>query len=150
MRRCISHRKAGVEIDLIVRGICCSRPQVEGLSERIRVISIIGRFLEHSRVWYFANDSKPEYYIGSADWMPRNFDRRVECAVPVEDPRVAPSTADGAPETCSSDNRQAWELAAGWELRRKADSGGGERVRGTHRILLKDSWGQVLGWRGKG
>ena len=73
----------GVEIDLIVRGICCLRPGVPGVSDRIRVISIVGRFLEHSRVFYFANAAMEEYYFGSADWMPRNFDRRVEAVTPV-------------------------------------------------------------------
>jgi polyphosphate kinase len=76
---------AGVEIDLIVRGICCLRPGVRGLSERIRVLSIIDRYLEHARVFVFDNDGAPEYWLSSADWMPRNLDRRVEIAFPVLD-----------------------------------------------------------------
>ena len=107
--------RAGVEIDLIVRGICCLRPGVQGVSDRIRVISIIGRFLEHSRLWRFANGGTPEYYIGSADWMPRNFDRRVEAVVPVEDPTLHPRL-DALLETCLSDNRGAWELRLEWHL----------------------------------
>ncbi len=80
--------QAGVEIDLIVRGICCLRPGVEGVSETIRVRSIVGRFLEHSRGFYFYNEGKENLYIGSADWMQRNLNRRVEAIFPVEDPRL--------------------------------------------------------------
>jgi polyphosphate kinase len=133
--------QAGVEIDLIVRGICCLRPQVPEVSERIRVMSIVGRFLEHSRLFHFANDGQPEYYIGSADWMPRNFDRRVEAIVPVEDPSLhAPLHA--LLETCLADNRQAWDLRAdGTYVQRRPDEGEAERA--THRILQRDPWGQV-------
>jgi polyphosphate kinase len=80
--------QAGVEMDLIVRGICMLRPGVENLSERITVRSIVGRFLEHSRVYYFANGGAEELYTGSADWMPRNLNRRVEVIAPVEDARL--------------------------------------------------------------
>ena len=101
--------QAGVEIDLIVRGICCLKPGLPGISERIRVRSLIGRFLEHSRIYYFANDGKPEYLIGSADMMPRNLDRRVEATVPV---LAAPLQAELAHvlELCLEDTRQAWAL----------------------------------------
>lgn len=78
--------QAGVRIDLIVRSICCLRPGVPGLSEHIRVFSIIDRFLEHARIFYFLNDGDPEYLLASADWMPRNLDRRVEIAFPILDP----------------------------------------------------------------
>jgi len=77
---------AGVQIDLIIRGICCLRPGVPGLSERIRAVSIVDRFLEHARVFHFQNHDAPEYLLASADWMPRNLDRRVEIAFPVLDP----------------------------------------------------------------
>jgi polyphosphate kinase len=129
--------QAGVEIDLIVRGICCLRPGVEGLSERIRVRSIIGRFLEHSRLFHFANDGDEEYYIGSADWMPRNLERRVEVVVPVEDKALHPRLR-ALLDTCLEDNRQAWELRADGTYVRTEP---GEIEVATHRKLLRDPWG---------
>jgi polyphosphate kinase len=77
--------QAGVEIDLLVRGICALRPGVRGVSDRIKVRSIVGRFLEHSRIYYFANGGEEEVYIGSADWMPRNLYERVEVLTPLKD-----------------------------------------------------------------
>ncbi len=81
--------QAGVEIDLIVRGACTLRPGLPGISERIRVRSIVGRFLEHSRVYWFANDGAPEIYCASADWMERNLRRRIEVAFPILEPALA-------------------------------------------------------------
>jgi len=79
---------AGVRIELIIRGMCSLRPGLEGVSEGITVISVIGRFLEHSRLFWFANGGQPEMFFGSADWMPRNLDRRVEAVAPIEDPKL--------------------------------------------------------------
>jgi len=80
--------RAGVKIDLIVRGICCLRPGVPEVSENITVRSIVGRYLEHSRIFYFENGGAPKLFIGSADWMPRNFLRRIEILFPVEEPAL--------------------------------------------------------------
>ncbi len=104
--------QAGVKIDLIIRGICCLRPGVEGVSENIKVISIIGRFLEHSRMFYFFNGGNEEVYIGSADWMQRNLTRRVEAIVQVEDPTIAMELQEIL-GVMLADNRQAWDLQSG-------------------------------------
>ena len=129
---------AGVEIDLIVRGICCLRPGIPGVSDRIRVRSIVGRFLEHSRIFHFGNAGDDEYFIGSADWMPRNFLRRVEAVAPVEAPRLQ-ERLDRLLTTCLEDNRQAWELDASGSWRQLKPTG---EVRSTHQRLLIDSWGE--------
>ncbi len=101
--------QAGVSIDLIIRGICCLRPGVEGVSENIHVISLVGRFLEHSRIFYFYNGGEEEVYIGSADWMPRNLNRRVEAITPVEETELAKDLQEIL-GILLSDNRQAWDL----------------------------------------
>lgn len=101
--------RAGVQIDLIIRGICCLRPGIANLSENIRIISIIGRFLEHSRIFYFYNNSQEEIYIGSADWMSRNLDRRVEVITPIKDPDIAKDLQEIL-GIMLADNRHAWEL----------------------------------------
>jgi len=101
----------GVNIDLLIRGICCIRPKVKGLSDRIRVISVIGRFLEHSRIFYFSNSGKEQVYIGSADWMPRNLDARVEVITPIEDKSLVKELKQIL-EIVIADNRQAWDLRA--------------------------------------
>ena len=104
----------GAEIDLIVRGICCLRPGVKGLSERIRVRSIVGRYLEHSRIFQFGSDERAQYYIASADLMPRNLDRRVECVAPVTDPELTARLAEILSVNLA-DDVLAWELLPdGW------------------------------------
>lgn len=102
--------QAGVEIDLIIRGICALRPGVPGLSDRIRVFSLLGRFLEHARIYHFANGGDPEYYIGSADWRPRNLRRRVEVVAPVTDPDAC-ARLDRILET-ELDDPYAWQMNA--------------------------------------
>ncbi|MGC1548815.1 MAG: polyphosphate kinase 1 [Rhodanobacter sp.] len=102
--------QAGVEIDLIVRGACTLRPGMPGLSERIRVRSIVGRFLEHSRVYWFANDGTAEIYCASADWMERNLMRRIEVAFPILDPVLAQRVFDETLANYLIDNTQAWLL----------------------------------------
>ncbi|MDJ1181653.1 polyphosphate kinase 1 [Roseofilum casamattae] len=101
--------QAGVQIDLIVRGICCLRPGIAGISDRIRVISIVGSLLEHSRIFYFHNQGTEEAYIGSADWMVRNLDRRVEAVTPIEDPQIKKDVEEIL-GVMLADNRHAWEL----------------------------------------
>src|SRR6185437_14876403 len=101
---------AGVEIDLIIRGACTLVPGVPGLSERIRVRSIVGEFLEHSRIWRFENGGAPDWYIGSADLMDRNLDRRVEAFVPIDDPE-ARAEIDEILRIQLADDRRSWLLA---------------------------------------
>ncbi|MBU7581788.1 MAG: polyphosphate kinase 1 [Nostoc sp. TH1S01] len=103
--------RAGVQIDLIIRGICCLRPGLKDISENIRIISIVGRFLEHSRIYYFYNNGQEEIYIGSADWMRRNLDRRVEVITPIKDQDIAKDLQEIL-GIMLADNRQAWELQA--------------------------------------
>ena len=102
--------QAGVKIDLIVRGTCALRPCVPGVSEHIRVRSLVGRFLEHSRVYWFQNDQAPEIYCSSADWMERNLLRRIETCFPIRDPQLAARVFDEALANYLSDNTQAWLL----------------------------------------
>lgn len=125
--------QAGVKVDLIVRGFCTLRPGVPGLSENIRVISILGRFLEHSRIYYFLNDGDmDEYLIGSADWMNRNLDYRVEAIVPVEDPALR-GTLREILDTCLNDYAHAWELQPDGKWKRRVNpKETGKANLGTH------------------
>jgi len=127
--------EAGAEIDLIVRAICTVRPGVEGLSERIRVRSVLGRFLEHSRLFCFEADEKQTYLLGSADLMPRNLDHRIEVVVPVDDARVQ-AELDTIFKALLADNTNAWELRAdgAWERVRPKKS---ERKRPAQGIFMR-------------
>ena len=104
--------QAGVKVELIVRGACCLRPGVPGLSENISVRSVVGRFLEHSRVYWFGNHDKPEIFCSSADWMERNLLRRVETCFPILDPELAARVFDEELANYLQDNQQAWQLHA--------------------------------------
>jgi polyphosphate kinase len=118
--------RAGVRVDLNVRGICCLRPGVPGISENIRVVSIVGRFLEHSRVYTFQCGEETRVLMGSADLMPRNLDSRVELVAPVEDPELKAEMLDVL-ERCFAENANAWELGADGAWRRLAAPEGERR-----------------------
>jgi polyphosphate kinase len=120
---------AGVTIDLIVRGICCLRPQVKGLSERITVRGVVDRFLEHSRIFYFENACQPEVYLGSADWMPRNFFGRVEIVFPILDGMLRERIRTEILETALKDNVKSWFLNQRGEYARAACKPGEEPFR---------------------
>jgi polyphosphate kinase len=124
-----------VRIDLIVRGICRLRPGLPGRSETIRVISIVGRFLEHSRIFTFANGGRPEYFLGSADWMARNLDYRVEAIVPVEDARIQEELR-AILDLQLGDNVKAWDMRpdGSYVQRRPAD---GEEPRSSQDLLMQ-------------
>ncbi|HEY3759591.1 MAG TPA: polyphosphate kinase 1 [Solirubrobacteraceae bacterium] len=119
--------QAGVRVDLNVRGICCLRPGIEGISENIRVVSIVGRLLEHSRVYAFERDSEYTIYISSADLMPRNLDHRVELAAPIESPELRTELLDTL-ERAFADNQSSWELD-GEGIWRRRSPGPGEEPR---------------------
>lgn len=121
--------KAGVKIDLIVRGPCCLRPGIKGVSENIRVISIIDKFLEHSRIAYFQNNESPEVFLGSADWMPRNFRRRVELLFPIDDPRLKSRMVDGILGVTLADNVKARLLQSDGTYVRVKPEPGEPRIR---------------------
>jgi len=121
--------QAGVQIDLVVRGICCLRPGLPGVSENIRVISIVDKFLEHSRISYFENAGKPEVYLASADWMPRNFWRRIETAFPIEDPALLARIVGDILPVVLGDTVKARELLPDGTYRRREPAPGAAPLR---------------------
>ena len=129
--------RAGVEIDLIIRGMCALRPGLPGVSERIRVRSIVGRFLEHSRVWYFANGGSECVFLGSADWMGRNLDRRVEVMVPIEDPQLRRWIRERFLAAYLADNAMARELQSDGRYVRCAPAPGETELASQARFLTE-------------
>ena len=127
--------QAGVEVDLIVRGICCLRPQLKGLSDNIRVRSVVDRYLEHPRVFYFENECQPEVYLGSADWMPRNFHRRVECVFPVEDGNLRDRLINEVLALPLQDNVKAKVLKSNGSYVRAPKRKGTKRVRSQFEFI---------------
>ncbi len=127
--------QAGVRVDLICRGICSLRPNVPGISDHIRVISIVDRFLEHSRIFYFGNDGEPEVYIGSADWMDRNLSRRVEVVFPIEPPELKQRLIREILATSLADNAKARLLLPDGHYERMKPIDGQMRVRSQEGFL---------------
>ncbi|HSM80852.1 MAG TPA: polyphosphate kinase 1 [Nodosilinea sp.] len=133
--------QAGVTVDLIVRGICCLRPGLPGVSDNIRVISLVGRFLEHSRIVYFQHGGQEIVLLGSADWMPRNLDRRVEVMTPVADANLRQELKTIL-QLCLKDNRQAWDMAAdGSYCQRRPQPG--EPVSSAQALLMERASGEA-------
>ena len=128
--------QAGVKIDLVIRGMCCLYPGREGLSESITVVSIIGRYLEHSRIFWFANNGEPEVFIGSADWMPRNLDRRVEALSPIEEP-VLREQLERLLDLYLEDDSGAWEM--------NSDGSFSQRKPGKHSLHAQSALSEL--WR---
>lgn len=127
--------QAGVQIDLIVRGVCCLRPGLPGVSENIRVVSIVDRFLEHSRIFYFEADGRRELFISSADWMNRNFQRRVELMFPVEDPALRSRIIDEVFGTLFADNGRARILRSSGTYERTMPAPGEPLIRAQQRFI---------------
>jgi polyphosphate kinase len=125
---------AGVKVDLLVRDTCRLRPGIPGLSENIRVISIVGRFLEHARVYYFRNAGAEEYFIGSADAMKRNLEARVEILCPVELPRLMKELRMVF-DTQLGDNRSAWDMQSDGSYIQRT-SGDGEAGNGSQNLMI--------------
>jgi polyphosphate kinase len=128
---------AGVQVDLIVRGICCLRPGVPNLSDNIRVISVLGRYLEHSRIYYFWNNGDEQIYLGSADLMPRNLDHRVEVLFPVESPEHIRYLRDQVLECYLQDNRRARMMQPDGSYQRLYPSDGQSEIDVQFRLMQR-------------
>jgi len=143
-RALVAASQAGVPIDLVVRGFCCLMPGVPGWTENVRVRSVIGRFLEHARIFHFANGSDDpvdgDYYIGSADWMYRNLSRRVEAATPVADRGLRERLWEIL-DTSLRDRRQAWLMQSDGNYRQlePSDEGSGPEALGTQVALMEST-----------
>jgi polyphosphate kinase len=135
IRKLYEASRAGVRIDLLVRGICCLRPGLPGISENIRVLSILDRFLEHSRIYYFHNGGNPEIYSGSADWMPRNFKRRAEILYPIEDTELKTRIIDEILMTYLNDNVKARLMQPDGSYVRLKPKEGGNQVRSQSALI---------------
>ena len=133
--------QAGITIDLIIRGMCSLIPGKKGLSDNIRVISIIGQFLEHSRIFWFSNGGTPEVYIGSADWMTRNLDRRVEAVTPVEDPALQ-GKLERLLTLYLNDNRGAWDMHSDGSFTQRKPKN--DEVERNSQVELINTWSQGL------
>ena len=128
MRLLYEASQAGVQVDLLVRGICCLRPGVPGVSDNIRVVSIVGRFLEHSRIFYFRNGGDEEVYLGSADLMPRNLSFRVETVFPVSDPQLLRYLRDDVLGVYLADNTMSRLMLPDGSYRRESPAPGEPRI----------------------
>jgi polyphosphate kinase len=131
--------RAGVNIDLLVRGMCCLRPGVPNVSETIRVISVVGRFLEHSRIYYFQNGGDEVIYAGSADLMSRNLNRRVEVLFPIEDRRVIRHLRDRVLDLYLQDNVKAREMLPDGTYVRKHPADGALAINAQEELLRRRS-----------
>lgn len=129
---------AGVKIDLLIRGICCLRPGLSGVSENIRVHAVIDRFLEHARIFHFENGGSPETYCGSADWMPRNFRRRVEVMFPIVDEKLSKRIEKEILKTMASDNEKGWLLGSDGRYERVEKQPGDDSVR-SQMMFMRDA-----------
>jgi polyphosphate kinase len=137
--------QAGVRIDLICRGICALRPGIPSVSENVRVTSIVDRFLEHSRVFYFGNNGDPQVYIGSADWMDRNLSRRVEVVFPIEQPNLKQRLIQEILAISQADNSKARELQPDGSWRRITPTAGQLRMRSQEKYLELAAQNNVVG-----